>query len=883
MTPERWQEIKQVLAAALELSANERAAYLDRTCADDPALRKDVESLLADEQKVSRQFLDASQLPAAAAAVLPVEESLWVGRRIGPYRTIKLIGSGGMGEVYRAVRDDDQYRKEVALKVIRAGQDSDSVVKRFRNERQILAGLDHPNIARLLDGGTTAEGTPFFVMELIEGEPITEYCDHRKLSIAARLKLFSQVCAAVQYAHQRLIIHRDIKPGNILVTADGTPKLLDFGIAKLLGDDPSTDSHQATMTAFRLLTPGYASPEQIMGEPMTVATDVYSLGVVLYELLTGSSPYRHSTDSSQEIALAVRSTEPLKPSTAVHKGWRSGHSDAKLDFDRLAAFRESSPIGLRKRLAGDLDNIVLMALRKEPSRRYASVEQLAEDIRRHLENIPVSARKDTVRYRTAKFVSRHRAGVAASTAIAISLCVALAVTLYEARAARQQAEIARVQRARAERRFNDVRKLANSLMFEIHDSIRDLPGTLAARKLLVSRALEYLDSLSQDATGDQSLQRELAAAYDRIGDLLGYTGSANLGDFPGALQSYNKALAIRESSAAAHPEDEQMQSDLLSDYFRLSFVLQDKGEYKGALTYAQKGMPISEKLAAAHPEAKYQDWRAGFHWQAGNVYRRSGDYAHALEQYKASAALREPIAANRSANAFFRTHLAADYVGLGQMLSRTGDTCYALEFSKKAVQILEELSLGNPSNATLREYLGEAYLDRQGILEQNGDLDESLGCARKAHAIYTELVAKDSTNRLAKNNLGVAKLGIGEVLSVKGRFAEAMSYVRSAMRLVEANGPTSRYEIAGEAKAYSTMAEIYTRMADHESSAVGKASGLREARKWYRKSLVTWQQDPFHGSPDPSGDHEGQRVAQELTECESALVKLSGQRASINP
>ena len=881
MTPEQWQEIKQVLASVLELAPAERASYLDRTCAGNSALRNHVESLLADEPKISRQFLDVSQLPAAAAAVLAVEESLWVGRRIGPYRTIKLIGAGGMGEVYRAVRDDDQYRKEVALKVIRVGQDSDSVVKRFRNERQILAGLDHPNIARLLDGGTTAEGTPFFVMELIEGEPITEYCDHHRLSIAARLRLFSQVCAAVQYAHQRLIIHRDIKPGNILVTADGTPKLLDFGIAKLLGDNPSADSQQATMTAFRLLTPGYASPEQIMGEPMTVSADVYSLGVVLYELLTGSSPYRHSTGSSQEIAQAVRSTEPAKPSTAVHKGWRSGDGDANLDFDKLAAFRGSSPKGLRNRLAGDLDNIVLMALRKEPSRRYATVEQLAEDTRRHLENIPVSARRDTVRYRAGKFVARHTAGVAASVVITLSLCAALGVTLHEARLARQQAEIARVQRARAERRFNDVRKLANSLMFEIHDSIRDLPGTLAARKLLVTRALEYLDGLSQDASGDQALQRELAAAYDRIGDLLGYTGAANLGDFPGALQSYNKALAIREASAAAHPDDVQIQSDLLSDYFRLSFVLQDKGEYQSALGYAEKGMPISERLASAHPEPRFQDWRAGFHWQAGNVLRRSGDYNHALEQYKMSAAIREPIAANPSANPLFRAHLAGDYVGLGQMLSRTGNTGRALEVSKQAVQILEQLSRGNPSNATLREYLGEAYLDRQGILEQHGELDESLECARKAHAIYTGLVAKDSTNQLAKDNLGVVKLEIAEVLSMKDQFAEGMSYVRSAISLVKVNGPKSRYEIAGEAKSYSTMAEIHSRMAERESSPGDKAGELREARKWYRKSVQTWQLDPFHGAPDPSGDNEGLRVARELTECESALAKLSSQRASI--
>jgi non-specific serine/threonine protein kinase/serine/threonine-protein kinase len=875
VTPERWQEIKHLLATAMELPPAERPAYLDRGCAGDASLRHDVESLLAGEDQLGAHFLDGMDLAAVATEVLPEDESPWVGRRVGPYKTVEQIGSGGMGEVYRAVRADEQYRKEVALKVIRAGQDSAAVVARFKNERQILAGLDHPNIARLLDGGTTAEGTPYFVMELIAGQPITDYCDGLKFSIAGRLKLFAQVCSAVQYAHQRLIIHRDIKPGNILVTAAGVPKLLDFGIAKIVAVDPSVDSPEATMTAFRLLTPGYASPEQIMGEPMTVATDVYSLGVVLYELLTGHSPYRVPTGSSQEVAQAACYKEPQKPSTAVFRPESLSKETGPLDLANLAALRDSSPDRLRKRLSGDLDNIILMALRKEPSRRYASVEQFAEDISRHLENQPVTARKDTVRYRASKFVRRHKAGAVAFAVATIAILAGLAVTLREARVARQQAEIARVQRARAERRFNDVRKLANSLMFEIHDSIRDLPGTIVARKLLVSRAQEYLDSLSQDAVGDQALQRELAAAYDRVGDLTGYTGAANLGDFTGALRSYNKALAIRESDAAALPNDIQVQSDLMNNYFHLTFALIDSGDFDEALKDAKKGIPISEKLAAEHPEPKFQDWLAGFHWILGNVFRHSGDFPHALEQYRISTAIREPIARAPAANAFFRTHLAGDYEGLGQMLWQTGDLNRGLEVSRNGVQILEQLSQANPSSATLREYLGEAYLDLQPILRQHGDLDASLDDARKALRIFDGLVAKDSTNRLAKNNLFAAELEVGGLLAAKGQLPEGISYVRRVMSAVEAIEPKSRYEISSQARSYSVMGEICSRLADRDPSIDKKMAQLREARTWYQRSLRTWQLDPHHGSPDPSGNSESVRVAAELSKCESALAELS--------
>ena len=372
MTPERWNEIKDKLDAVLELEPAQRPAFLDQISSVDPELRQELESLITSHEKAGTDFLNRPPLQATSSQPEPTGRDPMIGRRLGTYQITEQIGAGGMGEVYRAFRADDQYRKQVAIKLVRAGQDSDFVIHRFKNERQILASLDHPNIARLLDGGTTVEGVPYFVMELIDGQPITEYCDSRKLPIAERIKLFLAVCSAVQYAHQRLIVHRDIKPSNILVTLDGTPKLLDFGIAKILETDSQTGPAEPTLTIFRALTPGYASPEQVKGEAITTASDVYSLGVVLYELLTGHHPYAAPGSTPQQIARAVCEVEPEKPSTVVGRieTLKPGRGEP-LQGATASSIHDGSTEKLSKRLSGDLDNIVLMALRKEPERRYA--------------------------------------------------------------------------------------------------------------------------------------------------------------------------------------------------------------------------------------------------------------------------------------------------------------------------------------------------------------------------------------------------------------------------------------------------------------------------------------------------------------------------------
>src|SRR5215510_5028395 len=455
MTPERWRQVEEIFQAALDLSPEERNRYVSEVCAEDNDLKRDVESLLSQYDSAG-ELLDEpiygnTELSALESFI--DEKDPMIGRRLGAYRIEREIGRGGMGAVYEASRADNEFNKRAAIKLVKRGMDTDFILRRFRKERQILAALDHPHIAGLLDGGTTEDGLPYFVMEYIEGQPIRDYCDTHRLSTEERLALFRDVCSAVQFAHQNLVIHRDIKPGNILVTSEGKVKLLDFGIARLLTPGPG----YGEMTQARIMTPDYASPEQARGDPITTATDIYSLGVLLYELLSGHRPYRITTASQPEIIRAICEEEPGKPSTAIARvetiPGRDGDTEVTLTPESVSKARGSEPDKLRRQLEGDLDNIVLKAMRKEPQRRYVSAEQFSEDIRRYTEGLPVIARKDTFSYRATKFVRRHRAAVAAAAFTGIALIGGAAATAWEAR-------VAGVQRDKAQRRFSEVRQLA---------------------------------------------------------------------------------------------------------------------------------------------------------------------------------------------------------------------------------------------------------------------------------------------------------------------------------------------------------------------------------------------------------------------------------------
>lgn len=423
-------QVFEIAEAALQLAPEKRASYLDSVCRD-PSLRKSVESLLLSHEEAG-EFIKEPALVSYASMFAEGNTEAWIGRQIGPYRLVQEIGEGGMGIVYRAVRADEEYKKQVAIKLVKAGLDSKASLARFKAERQILADLEHPNIARLLDGGTTM-GVPYFVMEFVEGRPIDEYCNVKDLFIEERLKLFRIVCSAVQYAHENHVVHRDLKPSNILVTGTGIPKLLDFGIAKILDTESFRQTVDPTVTITRMLTPEYASPEQVRGEAITPASDIYSLGIVLYLLLTGKRPYSMKGCSLSEAANIVCEVEPAPPSETVtdEKTSQKGQEQEAPGAEKPDNAQKRKTDSLRRSLTGDLDNIVLKALRKEPERRYASVEQLSEDIRRHLDGLPVLARRDTIAYRAAKFVRRNLPLVSGGALLILAILIGVGLFTWQ--------------------------------------------------------------------------------------------------------------------------------------------------------------------------------------------------------------------------------------------------------------------------------------------------------------------------------------------------------------------------------------------------------------------------------------------------------------------
>lgn len=743
MLPERWSEIKDKLHEALQLEPTRRAAYLAETGATDPDLQRELESLIASHERTGTDFLNAPWPQAASALASQVEPEQFVGQRVGSYQIIGQIGLGGMGEVYRAVRADDEYKKQVAIKLVRAGQGSDFVVNRFKNERQILASLDHPNIARLLDGGRTEEGVPYFVMELIQGQPFDAYCDEHKLTITDRLKLFLQVCSAVQYAHQRLIIHRDIKPSNILVTAEGVPKLLDFGIAKILDQGAAQELYEPTLTVFRVLTPGYASPEQIKGEPITITSDVYSLGVVLYELLTGRSPYRVTSRAAHELSRAACEDEPEKLSSAVRRTQSQGDGSPEVAPAEHAVARQSSQEKLSKRLGDDLDNIVLMALRKEPQRRYASVEQFAQDIQRHLDSLPVLARKDTLGYRSAKFISRHKFGVIAATVMGVASLTALVVTIRANRIARQQAEIAQTQRERAERRFNDVRKLANSMIFDLPGPIHMVPGSVAVEKMLYDNGLKYLDSLAAEAEGDVTLQRELAAGYKQLGDSQDFPYGGGLGDSAGALASYRKSLQMRQKLVDSDPRNVSDQIDLSKTYRTIGALLYKTGDVQGAREGVHKALDIIRPIVQAH-----QDSVDAVH-ELGIVLLTLGQ-------------------------------VDGEVLGSGFV----GHPLVALRYHLDALHLFEKIEQKQPD--VKRGLLQIAYMDGTVSTDylQAGNPDEAIGYAREQLRTLVRVDNADATTgALLTDGKASAHSHLGDAFLFSGRWQDAASEYRTELAL----------------------------------------------------------------------------------------------------
>jgi tetratricopeptide (TPR) repeat protein/tRNA A-37 threonylcarbamoyl transferase component Bud32 len=621
--------------------------------------------------------------------------------------------------------------------------DTDFVLGRFRHERQILAGLEHPHIARLIDGGSAADGRPYLVMELVEGEPLLDYATRHNLDLAARLDIFRKICSAVEHAHRNLVVHRDLKPGNILVTAEGSPKLLDFGIAKLL--DPGAKAPDAT-GFLRLMTPEYASPEQVMGATITTATDVYALGAILYELLTGVRAHRFASQSPTEIERVVCREEPARPSAAAGANGR--------------------------RLTGDLDNIVLKAMRKDPAQRYASAAEFSGDIARHLDGRPVIARAPSFPYRAGKFVRRNKAAAVAAVLVTASVLGGAAA--------------ATVQAHRAERRFNQVRRLANSVLYDLHDAIRDLPGSTRARETLVNTGLEYLDSLAREAVGDRSLQLDLAAAYQRVGDVQGRATGASLGNTAAALASYRKGLAMAEE-ARAGDASEALKTRLIELHTSIGNLLAQSNKRSEALESFGKAIAIGESVPDREAGRDLLRHLAGAYH---DLARHQSDTTQSLAMSQKHLALVERLAAGDPANRDLRRELSDGYSNVGVMLERRSDVAGARDFYLRAVELRVKLAAEDPNNTRIQRELMIGYGHLGDVLgnPQRVNLGDRAGSARnyrEAVAIAESIGRADPANKRAQNDLAIAMARLADALDDQPGAVESLALYRRSNAILE--------------------------------------------------------------------------------------------------
>jgi predicted Ser/Thr protein kinase len=728
-----WQRVEQRFQEAWDLKAGARTAFLADACHGDERLRHAVEDLLdASTEAEANPLWNEPAIQNEARFLAASNDATTLDR----YRLMERIGAGGMGVVYKAVRADDEFSKLVAVKIV---QDTDpAMVGRLRQERQILAGLEHPHIARLLDGGTTADGRPFLVMEYIEGLPIDRYVAERRPPVREILELFRKICSAVSYAHRNLIVHRDLKPGNILVTADGQPKLLDFGIAKLLDG-----SAQRTKTGAGAMTLEYASPEQVLGAPITTASDIYSLGVLLYELLSGARPYRHAA-SPLELARAITKDDP--PPLSTHAGRR---------FD------------------SDLENIVQVTLRKEPERRYASADLLAEDLHLYVAGYPVMARPATRGYRFAKFVGRNKTPVAALVLVLLALLGGIAATAWEAHIANQ--------------RFNDVRQLAHAVVFEYHDAIEPLPGSTPVRQKLVKDALVYLDKLSRDS-GDASLQRELVEAYVKIGNVQGNPYYPNLGDTAGALASGKKAVTAGERLVARDASGLNQRA-LASAYAAEADILYGINDLAGANGNYRKAVSLAEAaVRKLPPDLDTRRQLAGTlrNWgdlAGGEGMSNMGKPAEALARYRRSLDIANTLVKEYPGSPLAKKELYNCHLALADAETTAGHRAAAEEEARGALKMIQEISAADPGNATDQVEIANTSTRLAQASIDNAKPAEAVPLVLTAVSILETQVKSDPANRLFRRNLAVTELHVVNALRKSGDPAGALAHAQKALTL----------------------------------------------------------------------------------------------------
>jgi len=800
MNTDAWNDVESVFAEAVEANPADRPALLSRRCEGRPDLRAEVESLLAAHVRAG-SFITPVTLSADQQHDWPAGPK--PGDMVGPYRLVEQVGEGGMGVVYRAERGDDTYNQRVAIKLTAAPALVADGGRRFRAERQILAALQHPNIVTFLDGGITEQGSAYLVMEYVDGPPITTFCRERRLSLEARLALFRQVCSAVHHAHRHAVVHRDIKPGNVVVTSGGVPKVLDFGVAKLLEGAPGPIQGTLTDMPFGLMTPNYASPEQLRGLPVTTSVDIYSLGVLLYEILTDTRPYETADLPLDEVLRRVLDSEPSRPSVAKRS------SDSQLPYDSRSA------------LKGDLDAIVAKAMDKVPERRYASAEALADDVGRFLEGSPIEARGPSLRYVVGKLAARHRVAIASAAAMLVLLVAALVITVWQAR-------VATVERARADRRFNEVRKLAHTLIFTIHDAVAPLAGSTPVRRTIVVESLGYLERLAGEAQDDPRLRIELAEAYARIGRVQGHPQTANLGDRDGAIASFQKAQQLLGPVALAPGAPVEAVITYVNTSQALSQTLAVKGLRAEAVKSAEEAVRVAEALvqrmpadlrarrllasayfgaatATLFPASKPYWDKALVLYDAllaespddparqrnvalvekylGGYEEERRDNAAALRHHLRASALDERRRQRNPNDRIAQFDVAIDLGNVALAYSRTGDPAKGAEFYERSLAIRERLAATDPKDVLARSKVAFVHRQLARVYRDAGRRGEAFSHIREAVAMYEGLGANDAYHRLELSDslrlLGGLEKADGRRQPACAAYARALTSLRT--------------------------------------------------------------------------------------------------------
>ncbi len=811
MDTQSWQEVKRLFGEALELPEDQRRPWLEASCPS-AEIREEVISLL-DEHSLSEGFLEQPDA-SSGSALEDLFSAVQPGQTIGPWKLVREIGRGGMGVVFEAAHEGEDFQTRVALKVIRGGLVTPQLIERFRFERRILSRLAHPGIAALFDGGATDSGLPYLVMEFVEGVPIDQWCREKLLGVRQRVELIADVCRAVQHAHERLVIHRDLKPGNILVTAEGRTKLLDFGIAKALADDFG-DTPEATRTGMYVLTPDYASPEQISGAPATTATDVYSLGVLLYLLLSGRRPYELAGPPPLEAMRLVLESEP-KPPSAV-----------------------AAP-EIRPQLRGDLDHIVMKCLRKAPGERYSSAAALAADLEAWLEGRPVSAVPPSLRYRLTRWAKRNRFQAAALAALAVSILAGGIATAWQAR----EANLAR---QRAEQRALEIQQFSRSLVFELHGILYKLPGSTEARALLLDRAMKFFDGAVRTAGGDARLLLELAEGYRRLGNVLGSSFSNNLGRRQEALQAFEKGLAAAGMARQLGPpsyESLRTQSGLLVEAALAAGGLRRLDEARRYAAQLESVIGEIDGLNPRTPQAR--SLAATNRSQLAMILTGLKQRDRAMELYRKALAafnsLPEPEAsrpANLSQKAFAYKRLGAQYI--------QQDLAEAEKYYLEALAIDRKLIERNPADTDQQYNITFALSDLGLIARNRGRLDQSLKYFSEAAAIRDEFHAADPKSVRVLNGVANVHCQLAGVQALLGQFGAARRESLLCEKLARELGALDRSDsgCARGPMALLYAAEVAAEQAAR-ASAAARARFAREAR-----GIVSRAQRELSGCPDP--------------------------------